>query len=137
MLNKSFDKQGVIHKQFVPEGQAVNSDFYVEFIGRLLKRISLVRPQFRAEGSSFVLHEYAPSNSSLVLKISLAKHGVVEISHPPYSPDLAPANFFLFPKVRTALKERGFRMLKTLRKTRRPTKRCSFEGLCCLLSKIF
>jgi hypothetical protein len=28
-------------------------------------------------------------------------------------------------------------MLKTLRKTRRPTKRCSFEGLCCLLSKIF
>jgi hypothetical protein len=35
------DKQGVIHKEFVPEGQTVNSAFYVEVIGRLLKRISL------------------------------------------------------------------------------------------------
>jgi hypothetical protein len=34
MLIKFFDKQSVIHKEFVPEGQVVNSAFYVELIGR-------------------------------------------------------------------------------------------------------
>jgi hypothetical protein len=38
------------------------------------------------------------------VKIFLSKHGAVEISHPPYSPDLAPADFFLYPTVKTALK---------------------------------
>jgi hypothetical protein len=85
----------VIHKEYVPEGQIVNSAFYVEVIGRLLKRISRVRPQFRAEGSWFLLHDNAPSHSALVVKPFLAKHGAVEISHPRYSPDLAPADFSL------------------------------------------
>jgi hypothetical protein len=40
MLITFFDKQGVNHKEFLPEGQAVNCAFYVEFIGKFLKRIS-------------------------------------------------------------------------------------------------
>jgi hypothetical protein len=84
----------MIHKEFVPKGQRVNSAFFVEVIGRLLKRISRVRSQFRAEGSWFLLHDNAPSHSALVVKTFLAKHGVVEMRHPPYSPDLAPADFF-------------------------------------------
>jgi hypothetical protein len=34
MLITFFNKQAVIHKEFVPEGQIVNSAFYVEVIGR-------------------------------------------------------------------------------------------------------
>jgi hypothetical protein len=94
MLVTFFDKQDVIHKEFVPEGQTANSAFYVEVIGRLLKRTSRVRPQFRAEGSWLLLHDNAPSHSALVVKTFLAKHGVVEISHPPYSPGLTSADFF-------------------------------------------
>jgi transposase len=30
------------------------------------------------------------------------------VPHPPYSPDLAPADFFLFPKLKTTLKGRRF-----------------------------
>jgi hypothetical protein len=86
MLITFFVKQGVIHKEFVPEGQIVNSAFYVEVIGGLLKLISRVSPQFRAERSWFLLHDNAPSHSKLAVKTLLAKHGVVEISHPPYSP---------------------------------------------------
>jgi hypothetical protein len=46
MLITFFDKQGVIQEEFVSEQQRVNSAFYVEVIGGLLKRISRVRPQF-------------------------------------------------------------------------------------------
>jgi histone-lysine N-methyltransferase SETMAR len=54
------------------------------------------------------LHDNAPSYSALAVKIFLPKHGVVEIRHSPYSPDLAPADFFLFPTVKTALKGKRF-----------------------------
>jgi transposase len=64
-----FLTKGVIHNGFVPEGQTVNS----EVIGRLLKRISRVIPQFRLEGSWFLLHDNAPSHFALVVKIFLAK----------------------------------------------------------------
>jgi hypothetical protein len=107
-LTTFFDTHGLIHKGFVPEGQIVNSAFYVEVIGRLLKRISPVRPQFREECSWFMLHDNAPSHSALVVKPFLAKHGIVEISHPPYSPDLAPADYFLFLTVNTTLKGKRF-----------------------------
>jgi hypothetical protein len=40
------------------------------------------------------------------------KENIIEISqelpHPPYSPDLAPADFFLFSKLKTTLKRRRF-----------------------------
>jgi hypothetical protein len=83
-----------------------------------LSTFQWVRPQFRAEGGWFLLHDNAPSHSAPVVKIFLAEHGVVEISHPPYSRDLAPADLFLFPTMNS--KERNFRMLTTLRKTWRP-----------------
>ena len=38
--------------------------------------------------------------------------GLATIPQPPYSPDLAPANFFLFPKVESSLKEHHHWTLK-------------------------
>jgi hypothetical protein len=105
----------VIHKEFVPEGQTVNNAIYVEVIGRLLKRISQVTPQYRAEGSWFLFHN-APYHSALVVKIFVAKHGVIGIGRPPCSPDLAPANFFLFPTAKTALKGKRFQEVEDIKK---------------------
>lgn len=34
----------------------------------------------------------------------LAKHSIPLLDHPPYSPDLATCDFYLFPKVKSALK---------------------------------
>jgi hypothetical protein len=81
-------------KKYVPEGQIVNRAFYIEVIGRWLKRISRVRPQFRAKGNWFLLHDNAPSHFAPVVKTFLAKHDVMEINHPPYSPNPATAEFF-------------------------------------------
>jgi hypothetical protein len=38
----------------------------------------------------------------------LAKNNMTVIPHPPYSPDFMLCNFFLFPKLRIALKGRRF-----------------------------
>jgi transposase len=36
--------------------------------------------------------------------------------HPPYSPDLAPADFFLFPKLKTTFKGRCFQTIEEIQK---------------------
>ena len=45
----------------------------------------------------------APSHSSLIVTEFLAKHETKVIAQPPYSPDLAPCDFFLFPKLKYPL----------------------------------
>jgi len=44
MLINFFDPPGVLHKEFVPEGKAVNVEFYTGVMDRLLKHIERVRP---------------------------------------------------------------------------------------------
>jgi hypothetical protein len=36
------------------------------------------------------------------------------VPHPPYSPDLAPSNFFLFPKLKMKLKGRRFQTVEKI-----------------------
>jgi histone-lysine N-methyltransferase SETMAR len=36
----------------------------------------------------------------------LAKHSIPVVPHPPYSPDLTPSDFFLFPRLKSTLKEK-------------------------------
>jgi hypothetical protein len=44
MLIIFFDSQGVVHKEFVPDGTTINAEFYKGVMDRLLKRIQRVRP---------------------------------------------------------------------------------------------
>jgi transposase len=38
----------------------------------------------------------------------LAKHSIPVVPHPPYSPDLAPCDFFLFPRLKITLNGKRF-----------------------------
>jgi hypothetical protein len=56
-----------------------------------------------------MLHHYnAPAHASLLIHSYLAKHQTSVVSHLPYSPDLAPADVFLFPELKTTLQGRRF-----------------------------
>jgi hypothetical protein len=46
----------------------------------------------------YILHDDALGHSAMTVKYFLVNHGIVEMSHPPYSPDLLPADCFLFPE---------------------------------------
>ncbi|GBO23803.1 hypothetical protein AVEN_29984-1 [Araneus ventricosus] len=45
-----------------------------------------------------------PTLNSVSIKMSLAKQAIRIVEHQPYSPDLVPCDFFLFPVVKSALK---------------------------------
>jgi hypothetical protein len=60
------------------------------------------RPEKWGTNSWFLLHDYAPAHQSVLIKDFLEKNVVATQEHPPYSPDQAPANFYLFPRLKTA-----------------------------------
>jgi histone-lysine N-methyltransferase SETMAR len=49
-------------------------------------------------------HDNAPAHKALSVKPFLAQKLITEMEHPPYFPDLAPNNFWLFPKIKSVLK---------------------------------
>jgi hypothetical protein len=56
----------------------------------------------------------APAHASLLIRSSLAKHQIWVVPHPPCSPDLAPADFFLFSKLTTTLKKSRFQTIEEI-----------------------
>jgi hypothetical protein len=53
-------------------------------------------------------HDNAPANKALSVKQFLAKKSIIEMRHPSYPPDFAPNDFWLFLKLKSALKGRRF-----------------------------
>ncbi|GBM34385.1 hypothetical protein AVEN_219081-1 [Araneus ventricosus] len=92
-----FDYDSVIHYGFIPEGQTVNKELYLEILKRLRDAVRRKRPEKWATKDWFLLHDNAPPHRALIMKKYLARHSVTTLEHPPYSPDLAPAVFYLFP----------------------------------------
>ena len=104
MLIIFFESQGVLHKEFVPEGKTVNSEFYKGVMDRLLKRIQRVRPAAFCSLNLFLLHDNEPAHKAASVCQFLTHKNVTTLYHPPYSPDLSPPNNFLFPKLKMKLK---------------------------------
>jgi histone-lysine N-methyltransferase SETMAR len=54
------------------------------------------------------LHENLPAYRSLLTQKKLAYLGFQYLDHPPYSPDLVPSDYQLFPGLKEQLKGRHF-----------------------------
>jgi transposase len=58
----------------------------------------------------------APSHRVLITHEFLAHNSIITLPHPPYSPDLAPCNFFLFSKMKLKLKGRRFDLVEEIQR---------------------
>jgi len=106
MLICFFDSQGTIHKEFVLQGQTVNKQCYHEVLERLRERVHRVRPEI---ADTWILdHDNAPCHTAISVNEYFTKNGMPVVSKPPYSPDVSPYDFFLFPKLKFHLKGRHF-----------------------------
>jgi hypothetical protein len=53
-------------------------------------------------------HDNAPAHSSHLIQGFLAKHGIPQVRQVLYSPDMAPCDFWLFPRLKTQLRDSRF-----------------------------
>jgi histone-lysine N-methyltransferase SETMAR len=114
MFINFFNAQGVINHEFVPEGQTVNGQFYLGVMEQLLKQIHHVRPEFHNSKEWFLLQDNAPAHTTGVVARFLTIKQVTVLHHTSYSPNLAPADFFLFPKLKSQLKGKRFQDISTI-----------------------
>ena len=103
-----FDMQGIVHKEFLPHGQTINGKLYCEVLKRLREGIRGKPPDKWKKNKWFLHHDNASAHTSLVVRQFLTSKNITVIPHPPHSPDLAPCDFFLFPKMKLRLKGRRF-----------------------------
>ena len=100
--------KGIVHHEFLPRGQMVNKQLYQEFLVRVRDAVHTKRPELWENQTWVLHHDNAPAHTSLLIRRYLAKHQTSVVPHPPYSPELAPADSFLFPKLKTTLYECRF-----------------------------
>ena len=104
MLICFYDSKGIVQKEFVPTGQTVNAIFYLGVLKRLLHRIRRIQPEYCEGGSWRLLHDNAPSHRSTLVTDFFTRNRISPIKHSPYSPDMAPCDFYLFGKLHLAMK---------------------------------
>uniref|UniRef100_A0A8D8SVK0 Histone-lysine N-methyltransferase SETMAR n=1 Tax=Cacopsylla melanoneura TaxID=428564 RepID=A0A8D8SVK0_9HEMI len=84
---------------------------YFTVISQLLTRfddkLNETRPHL-VKKKNLVFHENAPAHSSAVVAAKFNQLGYELSPRPPYSPNLAPCNYFLFPNLNIWLRERSF-----------------------------
>ena len=110
MLICFFDPKRSVHKEFVPPGQTVNVAFYVEVLKRLRENVRRKRPDQLRNTTWLLYHDNGPAHAALLTRRFLNDNNMTVVLHPPYSPDLAPSDFFLFPKLKMKLKGQRFQM---------------------------
>ena len=78
----------------------VNKEYYVEVLREFRKRFRRKRPAHFKSGPWPFQQDNAPVHNSILVTDYLTKIGIKRASQPPYSPDLALCDFWLFPKLR-------------------------------------
>ena len=71
------------------------------------------RPKVQATGDWHLHQDNVPTHASHLVQF-LAKHQITQVTQPPYSPDLAPCDFWLFPKPKSPLKRKRFQAISEI-----------------------
>jgi len=107
MLIVFFDIQGIAMAEWVPSGQTVNQQYYIEVLTKLHERVRWKQLELWRNG--WILHQdNAPAHNTLSVKQFLANKNITVLEHPPYSPHLAPCKFYLFPEIKSMLRGTHF-----------------------------
>jgi len=81
----------------------VNKETYINNLRRLRETVRKKRPEKQRTNNSFLLYGNGPAHRSILVKDFLAKNNVTILQPPPYPPDPAPADFCVFPPLKSAL----------------------------------
>ena len=108
MASVFWDKDGLLLINYLQSHRTITGKYYSDLLVQLREAIKKKRRGKLARGVIF-LQDNAPVHTSRVAQAALRDCGFQLLPHPPYSPDLAPSDFFLFGKLKKHLCGRRFR----------------------------
>ncbi len=111
-----FDCEGVIYNHYVKKGTKINSAYMVQVFRKFLDHFRRKRPQLY-NGNWYLHFDNCRVHTSQETTAYLERRNVKLLTHAPYSPDLAPADFFLFPELKKKLAGTRFESDQELKTT--------------------
>ena len=102
-----WDKDGVIFIKYLKTGETINGGVYSNYLIELKEFLKKKRRRKVSSGVQF-LQDNAPSHKAHQTMQLLVDLGFTCVPHPPYSPDLAPSDYHLFPHLKKHLKGKHF-----------------------------
>ena len=83
----------------VPCGSSVTAVYYSDWMQKLCRKMHKNRPDLLGDGS-LILHDNARPHLGKVVTNLMSKDESELLPHAPYSPDMSPLDFNLFPKLK-------------------------------------
>ena len=107
MASVFWDAKGILLIDYLPRGQTITGQYYANLLDQLKQKIREKRPGLAKKKILFHQDNARPHTCVLAMaKIHELKYEL--LPHPPYSPDMAPSDFHLFPKLKIFLGGRRF-----------------------------
>jgi histone-lysine N-methyltransferase SETMAR len=103
-----FLRCGFVSVEFIPMGQKYNSQFFTETVlPSIEKKLAECRPKLRTTAAHLHVDNAKPHTSKMSIEKS-EELDFILVPQPPYSPDLAPCDFFLFGYLKQQLEQKHF-----------------------------
>jgi len=96
MDNDRIEKVLAVICKNVPPDETVSKEFYLNVMKCLRAAVRRKRPEAWTNNTWMLHHDNAAAHSSLLICEFLSKHEMTVVPQLPYSPDLAPADFYCF-----------------------------------------
>jgi len=101
-----WDQDGILLIDYLPKGQTINTEYYSSL---LVQMKDILKEKCRGKVTKRVLFLHnALAHQALATQKKLAYLGFQCLDHSPYSPDLPPLEYHLFPGLKKQLKGRHF-----------------------------
>lgn len=107
MATVFWDQQGIIFIDYLQHGKTITGPYYASLLDRLNDEIKKKRPHLQKKKVLFH-RDNAPAHKSLIAMGKINELRYEMLPHPPYSPDLAPCDFVLFPDLKKWLGGKKF-----------------------------
>ena len=95
----------------VPCGTSVTAAYYRDWMQELRRKMHKNRPDLLGDGP-LILHDNARLHLGKVVTDLLSKYEWEVLPHVPYSPDMSPPDFDLFPKLKEPMRGHHFSSLE-------------------------
>lgn len=113
MATVFWDSKGILLLEWLPEGETVNSSYYIKILTKLKEEIKSQR-RGKWTRQVYLLHDNARPHTSQQTSAAIADLGFHLLPHPPYSPDLAPSDYHLFPNMKLPLRGKTYSNISSL-----------------------
>lgn len=110
MLCIWWDIRGPIYYELLKPNETINSDKYCQMLEKLEVELKKKRPALVNRNHVILQHDNARPHVSVATQKKIAELGWEVLSHPPYSPDIAPSDYHLFLSIQNFLNGKKFEM---------------------------